>query len=138
VEMPAVAEVARELVAEAGLGDRVTVRPGNVFTDTFPDCDVGMISHVIEGFEPERARAVIERVHGWLPPGGLLLMHTHVPERATVPFPYLLGLILVVNNTQGGEVYGEDVTRRWVEEIGFHDLRVEAVSPISALFMATR
>jgi cyclopropane fatty-acyl-phospholipid synthase-like methyltransferase len=130
--------VARELVAEAGLGDRVTVRPGNVFTDTFPDCDVALLCHVIEGFEPERARALIEHVHGWLPPGGLLLMHTHLPERATVPFPYLFGLILVVNSTQGGEVYGEDVTRRWVEEAGFHDLRVEAVSPISALITAVK
>ncbi len=138
VDQPAVAEVARKAVEEAGLSGQVTVRPANVFVDTFHDCDVAMISHVLEGFEPERARGMIEHVYGWLPDGGELLMHTHTPERSSVPFPYMLGLILVVNNTQGGEVYGERISRRWMEEAGFRDVQVTAVSPISAIFRGTK
>jgi cyclopropane fatty-acyl-phospholipid synthase-like methyltransferase len=138
VEQPAIADVAREYVAEAGLGHRVEVRPGDIFADTFPECDVALLSHVIQGFERDRARQLIEHVYGWLPDGAELLLHSHLPERATVPFPYLFGLILLVNNTQGGEAHGEELTCEWLAGAGFRDVRVVEVSPISALFRATK
>ncbi len=138
VDMPAVSEVAKEFVAQAGLADRVTVRPANIFVDTFQQCDTALLSHVIQGFERERSRALIEHVYGWLPPGGELLVHTHLPERASVPFPYLFGLILLINNTQGGEAHGEELTRGWLEQAGFRELRVVEVSPISALIRAVK
>ena len=138
VEQPAIAEVAGEYVAEAGLGGQVEVRPGNIFVDAFPECDVALLSHVIQGFERDRARQLIEHVYGWLPEGGELLLHSHVPERATVPFPYLFGLILLVNNTQGGEAHGEELTREWLAGARFRDVRVIEVSPISVLIRATK
>lgn len=138
VDQPAVSEVAAEFVADAGLDDRITVRPGNIFVDSYPDCDVALLSHVIQGFERDRSRQLIEQVHGWLPEGGVLLLHSHLPERATVPFPYLFGLILLINNTQGGEPHGEDLTCQWLEAAGFRDLQVSVVSPISALIRATK
>lgn len=138
VDMPAVSEVAAEFVSAAGLADRVAVRPANIFEDRFEDCDVALLSHVIQGFDRERSRQLIRHIHDWLPEGGEVLVHTHLPERATVPFPYLFGLILLINNTQGGEAHGEELTRRWLEGAGFHVVEVAEVSPISALIRATK
>jgi 4-amino-anhydrotetracycline N4-methyltransferase len=138
VDQPAVAQVASEFVAAEGLAGQVTVRPANIFTDTFSGCDVALLSHVIQGFERDRARALIEHIYGWLPDGAELLLHTHLPERAETPFPYLFGLILQINNTQGGEAHDEDLTCRWLREAGFRDLRVTTASPISALIRATK
>ena len=138
VDSPAVSEVANEFVAAAGMQDRILIRPGNIFEDRFEDCDVALLCNVIQGWDRERARQLVEHIHDWLPAGGEFLIHSHVPERATVPFPYLFGLILLVNNTQGGENHGEDITCQWLQEAGFHDIRVAEVSPISALIRATK
>jgi hypothetical protein len=138
VDQPAVAQVAEEFVEAEGLAGQVTVRPGNIFVDTFGDCDVALLSHVVQGFERDRARELIEHIHGWLPDGAELLLHTHLPERAETPFPYLFGLILQINNTQGGEAHDEDLTCGWLREIGFRDLKVTTASPISALIRATK
>jgi cyclopropane fatty-acyl-phospholipid synthase-like methyltransferase len=137
-DLPAVAEVAAQFVAEAGLADRITVRPGNIFEDRYPDCDVVLLSHVIQGFSQQRARALLAHVHGWLPRGGLLVLHSHLPEQARLPFPYQFGLILLVNNTQGGEAHDQALTEGWLREVGFRDIRVAQVSPISAVLTATK
>lgn len=138
VDQPAVAEVAAEFVAAEGLSEQVTVRPSNIFADTFPDCDTALLSHVIQGFERDRARGLINHVYQWLPPGGRLLLHTHLPEQAETTFPYLFGLILQINNTQGGEAHGQELTCQWLREAGFKDLKITAVSPISALISAIK
>ncbi|HEY6748103.1 MAG TPA: methyltransferase [Mycobacteriales bacterium] len=138
VEQPAIAEVTAEFVEAAGMTDRVTVRPGNIFEDSFSDCDVALLSHVIQGFARKRAQQLLAHVHSWLPDGGELLIHSHLPEQARAPFPYQFGLILLVNNTQGGEAHTQEVTAQWLREIGFRDISVSPVSPISALVRAIK
>jgi hypothetical protein len=138
VDQPAIADVAAQFVAEAGLRGPIEVRPGNIFADRFPDCDVALLSHVIQGFDQARARTLLAHVYDWLPAGGLLVVHTHLPERARLPFPYQFGLILLVNNTQGGEAHDEALTEGWLTDIGFRNVRVDEVSPISAVLTATK
>lgn len=138
VDLPAVAEVAAQFVGEAGLTDRIRVRAGNIFEDRYPECDVALLSHVIQGFSQDRARELLAHVYGWLPDGGMLVLHSHLPEQARLPFPYQFGLILLINNTQGGEAHDQALTERWLREVGFRDVRVNQVSPISAAVTATK
>lgn len=139
VDRPSVSELAREEVAKAGLSDRIEVVSADIFEATFGEGDVAMLSNVAEGFEPRRARALIEHVYRWLPDGGELLFHSHMWEHAGTPFPYTVGLILVVNNGMGGEPYGEAATRQWLQEAGFSVVEPAVpVSPISALIRAVK
>ncbi len=138
VEQPALGAIAEERFAAAGLSDRIRVRPADIFADEFPECDAALLSHVLDGYSRERCQALIGHIHSWLPEGGELLLHAHFPSRSTVPFPYQLGLILVVNNPHGGEVHDEALTCRWLEEAGFTLTEVTAASPISSLVRATR
>jgi hypothetical protein len=59
-------------------------------------------------------------------------------EHGQTPFPYAIGLILLVNNTMGGEPYGAEVTRQWLSGIGFADVTTTPVSPISAVARARK
>jgi SAM-dependent methyltransferase len=138
VERPWFCDVIRQSVTEAGLDDRITVHPGDIFSDRF-DADTAMLSNVVEGFGRERATGLLRHVYDWLPPGGQLLFHSHMWEPAGTAFPYTLGLILMLNNTMGGEPYGEAVTRAWLGEVGFSTVEPALpVSPISALVRAVK
>ncbi len=139
IDRPSVCELARQSVAAAGLSDRITVRPADIFEETVPDADVAMLSNVAEGFGAGRAAQLVKHIHGWLPEGGELIIHSHMWEHAGTPFPYTVGLILVVNNPMGGEPYGESVTREWLTEAGFREIApAVAVSPISAVVRAVK
>lgn len=138
VDRPSVCELARRNIEAAGLSDRVTVQPGDIFTDTFPDADVALLSNVVEGFAADRAQALLQHVHGWLPADGELLLHAHMWEHGQTPFPYAIGLILLVNNTMGGEPYGAGVTHQWLTDAGFAEVSTNPVSPISAVARARK
>jgi precorrin-6B methylase 2 len=138
VDNPTVCAITSDVVDQAGLAGRITVRPADIFKDTFPDCDAAFISNAIEGFDREHAQALVSHIYDWLPAGGELFVHSHMWERATSPFPFIIGLILVCNNTAGGEAYGEAVNREWLETAGFEVREVTPVSPISTLVRAVK
>jgi hypothetical protein len=139
IDRPSVCELARTSVADAGLSDRITVRPADIFQETVPDGDIAMLSNVAEGFGSAQAAKLVQHVYGWLPAGGELIIHSHMWEHAGTPFPFTVGLILVVNNPMGGEPYGESVTREWLTSAGFRDIKpAVAVSPISAVVRAVK
>jgi len=139
IDRPSVCDLARTSVAAAGLSDRITIRPGDIFEEVVPDGDIAMLSNVAEGFDSARAAALVKHVYGWLPEGGELLVHSHMWEHAGTPFPYTIGLILAVNNPMGGEPYGEAATRGWMTAAGFREIKPAAVvSPISAVVRAIK
>src|SRR5262249_53708746 len=137
-DSPPIAAVARQHVAAEGMDGRVEVRAADIAVDAFPGCDVALLCHVLVGWDRERSAKLVAHVHDWLPAGGELLVFDPFPALATVPFPSLLGLILVVNNTQGGEVHGDRLVRGWLEEAGFQVAEVRPVTAISGLIRAVK
>lgn len=135
MDYPAVCELASRNVAEAGVGDIVEVRPNDILRDPWPECDAIMLSHVLDGYGPERAAKLIKKVYSALPTGGKLLVHAHMPSLARGTFPYLFGLILL-GNTEEGEVRDVDDIVGWVREAGFRDVDTCTVSLLSGLLTA--
>jgi N,N-dimethyltransferase len=139
VDRPSLREFAAASVADAGLSDRITVRAGDIFLDSFAPGEVALLSNVAEGYDSERAAKLVKQVYDWLPDRGELLIHSHMWEHAETTFPYTIGLILLVNNGQGGEPYGSTVTRAWMEAAGFRKVYpAVTVSPISAVVRAVK
>lgn len=132
IDQAPVIKFAAEYVAAAGLTEQIATRPGNIFTESFPGCDVALLSHVLDGYGAEKASSLIAHVYEWLPEGGDLLLHGHFPARGKTAFPYTMGLILLAN-TPGGEVHDEATARGWLEQAGFRDVRSKQVSSISGL-----
>jgi len=77
VDHAAVVRVAEQIVAEAGLADRIRCVAGDALADApWPaGADVILLSYVVSSYGPETLRALAARTHGYLPPGGLLLLH---------------------------------------------------------------
>lgn len=135
MDYPAVCDLAGRNVAEAGVDDIVEVRPNDILRDPWPECDAILLSHVLDGYGPERAAKLIEKVYSALPTGGRLLVHAHMPSLATGVFPYLFGLILL-GNTEEGEVRDVDDVMGWVRNAGFRDVETCSVSLLSGLLTA--
>lgn len=74
-DLPAVAELARVRLAEAGLAQPVQTHGGDFFQDVLPTgADLITLVRVAFDHPDERVLALLQRAHAALPPGGVLLL----------------------------------------------------------------
>src|SRR5256714_3985452 len=105
VDQPPVTAKAAVHVDAAGLGDRVTTWPANIFESPLPDgCDTAVVANVLHDFSPDRAREILGRVAAALPPGGRVVILEIVPdeERRSPPLAVAFSVAMIVN-TAGGD-----------------------------------
>jgi precorrin-6B methylase 2 len=77
LEIPSVAQIARESVARAGFADRIRCVAGDMFADPWPEgCDAGLLSHVVEVFSPAKVATLYKTAYESLPVGGRLFVWT--------------------------------------------------------------
>jgi precorrin-6B methylase 2 len=77
LEIPSVAQIARESVDRAGLADRVSCLASDMFVDPWPKgCDAALLSHVVEVFSPARVEKLYKKAYESLPAGGRLFVWT--------------------------------------------------------------
>jgi acetylserotonin N-methyltransferase len=75
-DLPVVCPIAREHAAAAGLADRVTAEPGDLFADSYPPgFDAVLFSQIFHDWPPEKDAELLRKAHAALPPGGLVLIH---------------------------------------------------------------
>jgi SAM-dependent methyltransferase len=75
-DLPVVCDLAREYAEAAGLADRVTAAPGDMFAEPFPDgFDVILLSQILHDWPPEKGRELVAKAYAALGSGGRLLVH---------------------------------------------------------------
>ena len=68
VDQPPVAAKAAAHIEAAGLSDRITTSPANIFESPLPaGCDTAVLANVLHDFSPSRAREILGRVAAALP-----------------------------------------------------------------------
>jgi len=130
VDQPAVAARAAVHVEDAGLANRITIRPANLFEDGLPPgCDVAVLANVLHDFSPERAQEILRRVHDALPHGGRLLILEIVPddERRGPPLAVAFSVAMIVH-TAGGDAHTVAQYRQWLQAAGFGAVTVTPVA----------
>jgi SAM-dependent methyltransferase len=76
VDHPSVVAVARKIVGEAGLDDRIRCVEGDVVAGAWPaGADLILLSYVVSSYGPPTLRALLERARAYLPAGGGLVVH---------------------------------------------------------------
>jgi SAM-dependent methyltransferase len=76
VDHPAVVAVARKIVAESGLGERIRCVPGDVVAGPWPASgDLILLSYVVSSYGPAVLRELLARARSYLPSGGGLVIH---------------------------------------------------------------
>ena len=131
LELPGVAAVARELVAAAGAGDRVTLRDGDYHEADFGSGrDVVLMSGMFHRETESACRSLIARGAACLETGGLLVVSdVFTDPGGTQPtFAAMFGLNMMLTAADGG-VHADADVKRWMADAGFRDMRVVPLPP---------
>lgn len=136
-------EAARASVAAAGLGQRVTLQPGNFLTDDLGSgYDAALLFNIVHGFTAEQNQALVARAARALAPGGVLVLAEQLAGRAPTPAANatkaLLGLSYL--HLLGGQLYAYDEVAGWMRAAGLGGIRrIDSVRlPGTSLVVATR
>lgn len=132
VDLPAISAVAAELVAEAGLSDRIECRSGDYHTDEYEaeSYDVVTIFGALHQESPESITAILGRAWRALRHGGkIFILDMMTDGTDTAPaFSTLFGLNMALT-TDNGWVFSDEALKGWMAEAGFTPGRTEAAPP---------
>jgi len=131
LELPAVAEIAREIVAELGCADRVTVLSGSYDDTPFPaGNDVVLISGVLHRESEASCRTLLGKAAASLVPGGLLVVSDVFTDAggATPVFAALFGVNMMLS-APNGCVHSDADVGRWFGEAGLCEVAVRPFPP---------
>jgi len=131
LELPGVAAVAREIVAAAGAGERVSLRDGDYHTSDFGHGhDVVLMSGMFHRETPATCRALIEKARRSLEPGGLLVVSDVFTDAGgcSPPFATLFGLNMALT-APDGTVHADADVASWMRDAGFERVGVRALPP---------
>jgi SAM-dependent methyltransferase len=120
-ELPAVADVARRRIAEAGLESRIRVISGDAMTDRLPTgYDLFLLANLSAYWSPEGNRSLLQRVGAAAEAGSRLLavdFWTNAAHTEPLAAALMAGEFAVHLRT--GDVYSVDEVRGWLEETGW-------------------
>jgi SAM-dependent methyltransferase len=138
VELPQVAAIARERIAERGLAGRIDVVGDDILTADLPaGHDCALLANVVHVFSPEDNQRLLASVRRVVRPGARLLLadywtdptHTEPPIAALMAGEFAL-------NSADGDVYSLAEGREWLAATGWrfvtHDQLAGAKSAIVA------
>jgi predicted O-methyltransferase YrrM len=124
LELRGVANIAREILHEMHVGDRVTMLDGDYHVSDFGSgYDVVLMSGMFHRETADNCRALIKRARDCLEPGGLLVVNDIFADAggAGPEFATLFGLNMMLTAPDGGVHADEDVAA-WMNDAGFGEI----------------
>ena len=121
IDLDDVIPLTQKYIRKAGLANRIHARAGNMLRDPLGSgFDLVLLSAICHMFSPEENRALFQRVHAALAPGGRLLVQDFIlePEKTAPRFATLFSLNMLVS-TIAGASYSEEEYAGWLRDAGF-------------------
>ena len=140
-DRPPVIELARKRLADTGLMDRLTLVPGDFYTDELPDGhDLALLSAIIHQNSPEQNLDLYKKVFRALTPGGRILIRDHVMSSdRTQPRDGALFAVNMLVATSGGNCYTVEEIQDSLRAAGFTQIRLlQSSEMMNALVEACR
>jgi len=132
MDLPAISAVARELVEDAGLSDRVICKPGNYHTDTYdPEAfDAVTIFGALHQESPAMIGSILQRAADALKPGGkIMILDMMTDATHTQPAFSALFAVNMALTTHNGWVFADTELHQWLTQAGFTDCTTQPVPP---------
>jgi SAM-dependent methyltransferase len=136
VDLPGSARVGREIVAGAGMADRVRHIEGDMFEADFDGhYDGALCFNIVHHLTPEQATALFKRIREALRPGAPLCVLDLYdrPQGKQPDFGSILGLFFHL--TSGADTYTTEQVSRWLEGAGFERPREHTFRTLPSLAM---
>ena len=130
-ELPAVTEVAHEMIARSDVAGRVTVQAGDFKTDDLgTGFDLALLFGILVSEPPSDAIALLHKIRAALAPGGLLAIRGFYlePER-TGPLDATLFDLQMLLSTGAGAAHTFHDLAAWLREAGFPSPQTIALPP---------
>jgi len=131
LELPGVARIAAEILADLGVADCVEMLPGDYHTTEFPDGNNAvLISGVLHRETAATCRKLIARAAATLATGGLLVVSDVFTDAGgcSPAFATLFGLNMLLTAPDGG-VHADSDVSGWMAEAGLIQIRREPFPP---------
>ncbi|MGW8368395.1 MAG: SAM-dependent methyltransferase, partial [Gammaproteobacteria bacterium] len=131
LELPGVAAVAKEILADLRCEDRVGLLPGDYLATPFPaPMEAVLISGVFHRETEDNCRRLIDKAHGCLADGGLLVVSDVFTDAGgTSPaFATLFGINMMLTAPDGG-VHADADVGAWMRQAGFGQITTDALPP---------
>jgi 3-hydroxy-5-methyl-1-naphthoate 3-O-methyltransferase len=134
LDLPEVVEIAREVIAQHGLEDRVTTAAGDYHSGDFPGgFDTALVSNVLHQEDRASCARILSQAHTAVEPGGLGVVHAmFLNERGDGPVWPALHNLLMLLVYRGGRAYSVEETFRMLEGAGFAGPAHHRMSPFNA------
>jgi ubiquinone/menaquinone biosynthesis C-methylase UbiE len=122
LDLPHVAAIAAEKIAEAGMTDRIETVGGDFFDHLPADHDVHLLSMILHDWDEAKDRALLRRSFEALQSGGaVVISELLVNDKKTGPAPAALMSLNMLIETEGRN-YTQAEYSAWLEEAGFRDI----------------
>lgn len=132
VDVPAIASIAAELVAENGLSDRIECRAGDYHTDTYEadTYDAVTIFGCLHQESPDAIRDILRRATTALKPGGKVFVLDMMTDAShTAPAFSALFAVNMALTMPNGWVFSDEELKGWMREAGLEPLETRPVPP---------
>ena len=134
VDLPGSARIAREIVAEAGMSERVAYVEGDMYeADLGGPHDGALCFNIVHHLSPDAARKLFERVGGALRPGAPLCV-LDLFDRPVGKSPDISSMLgLFFHLTSGADTYTADEVMEWMVASGFAEPRKKTLLQLPGL-----
>jgi len=124
IDLPQVAPIARKIVSEQGMNDRIDVVAANVVTDALPrGHDVAVLRGLLQVLSSEDARLAVKNIGAALNQDGKIFIIGQILDDSRTSPAEAVGFNLAfINSYDAGESYTEAEHREWLSEAGFVDV----------------
>jgi len=140
LDKPEVLPIARRHIEDAGLGNRITVRAGDLTSSPFGEgYNLILLSNICHMLSPEQNKDLLRRCFDALAPGGRVVLQDFIlNENRTSPATAAVFALNMLVATREGNSYSESDYAGWFRETGFQESRrIELPGPTD-LMAATR
>jgi hypothetical protein len=125
-DLPEVAPIFEDYVAQTGVADRLTFTAGSFFDDDLPAADVVMMGHILHDWDLPTKKMLIGKAYRALPAGGAFIVYESIidDDRSKNAFGLMMSLNMLIETPGGFDYTGADCMG-WMKEAGFSSTRVE-------------
>ena len=135
-DLPNVLNLTREIIDQAGLGDRIAAVGGDFFADPFPPADLYSLGRILHDWTREKIDLLLAKIYAALPEGGAVLVAEKLlDESGTKPLWALLQSLNMLVVTEGKERKFSEY-KEILEKAGFCNVTCVVLpsSPLDAIF----
>jgi len=138
-DLPGPVDIAREQIAAAGLGDRVTTVAGDFLTDDYgTGFDVVYIANIIHMLGPDDTRRIFEKSRAALADGGRLMVKDFYLEPSRIaPAAGASFSVNMLVHTPAGKTYTREETLELLTAAGFGTVTSVEIGVMSSILVAT-